>query len=121
VPKDDLVLRTEPEDLRPLINAIVDLANSERNSLGFMPGGAYQAAIDRRRLLALVRIEDGRDDLVGFVLFSGVKTSAKIQQIATRPSFRRRGIAKALIRALVDVLEKQHYLSVQADVASDLD
>jgi len=121
VVRDDFILRTERDDLCPLIDEIVALANAERNALGFLPVGAYQAAIDRKRLLALVRNENGRDHLVGFALYSGVKTAAKVQQIATSPEYRRQGIARALMRALIDALEKNHFLSVQADVASDLD
>lgn len=118
---DNFELLTNNEYLTDLIEQIVELANSERNALGFLPPAAYKSAIDRSRLIALVCNESGHNDLAGFILFSGVKTSAKIQQIATHRNFRRRGVARALMRSLIDLLERKNYLSVQADVASDLD
>ena len=118
--EDVFQLRTSRSQLRPLLGQIVDLANSERSSLGFIPIAAFNEAIERGRLIALVDANAGGVVLVGYLLFSGVKTSAKIQQIATHPDFRRRGIGQALMRALIDVLEKNQYLSIQADVADDL-
>lgn len=118
--QDVFQLRSQRSQLRPLLGQIVDLANSERNSLGFIPTAAFEEAVERGRLLALVDANAERDVLVGYLLFSGVKTSAKIQQIATHNDFRRRGVGKALMRALIDVLERNQYLSIQADVADDL-
>lgn len=103
-----------------LVDQIVELTKPERNSLGFVPRSAYIDAIERQRLIALISTQTELPILAGFVYFSGVKTSAKVQQISTCPSFRRSGVAKALIQALVTELEKKNFLSIQADVASDL-
>ena len=94
-------LSTETSELISLQKEIIDLANSERNALGFIPASAYETAIDRGRLLALVENQKSSIRLAGFLLYSGVKTSAKIQQIAICPEFRGRGVGKALLHALI--------------------
>ena len=99
---------------------IKELANSERNGLGFLPEQAFRDGIDRRKILALVDRSGERDKLAAYLLYSGVYPNAKIQQIATVKAYRRQGVGSALIRSLVTELEQLAFMTIRADVASDL-
>ena len=100
---------------------IIALADSERTSLGFWPEPALRDAITRKKLFVLLDRTSIPKGLVGFLLFSGVYPHVKIQAIATVETSRRQGGGTALLRGLIDDLEKYGYLTVRADVASDLD
>lgn len=99
-----------------LLPAIVALADSEKEALGFWPENSLREAIDRGRLIALTA--DG--DLSGYIHYSGVFPHAKIQQVATSPAWRRQGVASRLIRTLVSKLESHGFLSLKAEIAETL-
>ena len=62
-----------------------------------------------------------QDKFVAYLLFSGIFPNAKIQQIATAKKYRQQGMSSKLIRYLVTELEKLGFMTIRADVASDLD
>ncbi|MBE1528966.1 ribosomal protein S18 acetylase RimI-like enzyme [Sphingopyxis sp. OAS728] len=106
----------ERDHLVQLLPAIVALADSEKEALGFWPENSLREAIDRGRLIALAA--DG--ELSGYIHYSGVFPHAKIQQVATSPAWRRQGIASTLIRTLVAKLESRGFLSLKAEIAETL-
>jgi ribosomal protein S18 acetylase RimI-like enzyme len=106
----------ERDHLIELLPAIVALADSEKEALGFWPENSLREAIDRGRLIALAA--DG--DLSGYIHYSGVFPHAKVQQIATSPAWRRQGVASTLIRAVVAKLENHGFLSLKAEIAETL-
>ncbi|WP_421850880.1 GNAT family N-acetyltransferase [Novosphingobium sp.] len=106
----------ERDNLFRLLPAIVALADSEKESLGFWPENSIREAIDRGRLIALSA--DGC--LAGYIHYSGVFPHAKVQQIATSPDWRRQGVASTLIRTLVARLENHGFLSLKAEIAETL-
>ena len=118
--RPDLFIEREPERILAHIEEIVALADSERSGLGFLPEQALRDGIVRGKLLALFDRSLDPRRLVGYVLYSGVFPYAKIQQIATINSYRQQGVASALIRALVDELERFGFMTIRAHVASDL-
>jgi len=61
----------DPAILRRQLPAIRDLADSEKEALGFLPEAAYREAIERRRLVAMCSSDDGNIEVVGFILYSG--------------------------------------------------
>ena len=107
---------TERDHLIRLLPAIVALADSEKEALGFWPENSLREAIDRGRLIALAVDAE----LSGYVHYSGVFPHAKVQQIATSPALRRQGVASTLIRALVARLETHGFLSLKAEIADTL-
>lgn len=111
---------SEPTTLLSCTAAIRALADGEKEALGFLPEAAYRDAIESRRLIAMCTPVDGRPEVVGFVLFSGVFPNARIQQIVVAEEHRRTGIATALINEVVSHLESRGYLTISAAVASDL-
>lgn len=114
------IIERDANALAPFLPAIRLLADSERDALGFLPGKAFEEAIGRHRLIAALVEHDGVRTFAGYLLHGGVFPNAKIQQIAAVPSFREKGAASALMKAFVSELERVGFLSIRADVASDL-
>jgi GNAT superfamily N-acetyltransferase/predicted nucleic acid-binding protein len=113
------VIKAQAE-LLAILPQVVALADSAKDALGFWPETALREAINRKRLFAMVVDATGSPELVGYVHYSGVFPHAKIQQIAVVPKFRRAGAAAALMNTLVSDLENIGYLTVKAEVASNL-
>jgi ribosomal protein S18 acetylase RimI-like enzyme len=120
-----LALRTalerDPAKLRNYLSEIIALSNGERDALGFLPNSAYEDAIAQKRLIAmLAEDENGKIVFVGYILHGGVFPHARVQQVCTKPDWRRHKVASALIDALICDLERAGFLTVKAKVASDL-
>lgn len=115
-----VIIERDVEALTPLLPEIQALADSEKDALGFLPAKAFEDAIERGRVLAAIISEDGSRTFAGYLLHSGVFPNAKIQQVAAVRVFRKAGVASALLKALVSELERIGFLSIRADVASDL-
>ena len=115
-----IFLETKPSKILLHFEEIVDLSNSEKSALGFIPSSALKYGIERGKMLALMEGLHSQSRLIAYLFFSGVFPNAKIQQIATINEYRRQGIATRLIGSLVSHLEKLEFLTIQADVASDL-
>ena len=113
------VIKAQPE-LLAILPQIVALADSAKDALGFWPETALREAINRKRLFAMIDGATGSSELVGYLHYSGVFPHAKIQQIAVVPKFRKAGAATALMNTLVSDLENIGYLTVKAEVASNL-
>ena len=109
----------EPDALLDYLEDIRQLADTERNSLGFLPAQAYEDAARRRRLFALVDSNAPESPVLGSIVFSGVYPQAKIQQIVVRSDMRRRGFGSTLLRFLLSLLEERGFLEVRADIAND--
>lgn len=110
----------DPRALLKILPRIQLLADSEKEALGFLPEAALRDAIIRLRLIALMTVQNEEPELAAYVLYGGVYPHAKIQQIATVAKFRKVGAASALIRALASELEREGYMTIKAEVASDL-
>lgn len=106
--------------LTSLLLEIRALADSEKDALGFLPAKAFEDAIERKRLIAVLVDERGNRSFAGYLLHSGVFPHAKVQQVAAVRAFRNSGAASALMRAFASELERVGYMSIRADVASDL-
>jgi ribosomal protein S18 acetylase RimI-like enzyme len=114
------VICREIADTLPFLDAIRTQADSEREALGFLPAPAYAEAIKQRKLIALVADQDGRLAYAGHLLFGGIFPHLRVRQICIAPSHRRHGNATLLLRALKAQGEAEGYLSIVANVASDL-
>ena len=106
--------------LTPYKEAIRELADTEKEAVGFLPAAAYDEAINRSRVVAMLDTSFALPELVGFVLFSGVFPHARIQQIVVAQSHRRKGVASALVREVISRHEAGGYLRVTAAVADNL-
>lgn len=116
-----VIIEREAGALTSLLPNIRTLADSEKDSaLGFLPAKAFEDAITRSRLIAAIVDDRGSRNFAGYLLHSGVFPNAKVQQIAVVDTFRKVGVASSLLKALVSELERTGFLSIRADIASDL-
>ncbi|MGK6316309.1 GNAT family N-acetyltransferase [Neorhizobium sp. DT-125] len=116
-----VVIERDAVALTSLLPEIRALADSEKDSaLGFLPAKAFEDAIGRGRLIAAIVDDRGSRNFAGYLLHSGVFPNAKVQQIAVASAFRKVGVASSLLKALVSELERIGFLSIRADIASDL-
>ncbi|MGB5950369.1 MAG: GNAT family N-acetyltransferase [Parvibaculum sp.] len=117
----NVIIEKDLGALTALLPEIQSLADSEKdNALGFLPAKAFEDAIGRGRLIAAIVDDRKSRSFVGYLLHSGVFPNAKVQQIAVVDTFRKAGVASSLLKALVSELERAGFLSIQADIASDL-
>ena len=114
------IMVRDPNALLGYVEDIRQLADTERNSLGFLPAQAYEDAARRSRLFALVDPNAQDSPVLGSIIFSGVYPQAKIQQVVVRGDMRRRGFGSTLLRFLLSHLEERGFLEVRADIANDL-
>ncbi|MBY5601740.1 GNAT family N-acetyltransferase [Rhizobium leguminosarum] len=108
------------EVLLAMASQVQELADSEKEPLGFLPEAAIREAINRRRVIAVVANVETASEFAGYLLYSGVFPHAKVQQIAVVPKYRGRGVAGALMRTFLAELEVRGFMTVRADVAADL-
>lgn len=107
-------------DVLPFIDAIRTQADSERESLGFLPEPAYAEHARQKKVVLLTARDAAGNHYVGHLLFGGIFPHMRVRQIAVAPAYRRQGHATTLLRALISQGEKEGYLSISANVAADL-
>lgn len=114
------LIRRDFAEVSPFLDAIRAQADSERDALGFLPEPAYAEAVRQRKLIVLLSQGDDERSYVGHLLFGGIFPILRVRQIAVTPAQRRHGHATTLLRALISQGEKEGYLSLIANVATDL-
>ena len=67
-----------------------------------------------------VVLEQGSDDLAGFLLYGGRFPHIKVTQLAITATNRGKGLGKFLIEKLKKHAEQESYLTIKARVASEL-
>jgi ribosomal protein S18 acetylase RimI-like enzyme len=113
-------IRRDFVDISPFLNAIRAQADSERDSLGFLPEPAYAEAARQRKLILLISQDGNQCSYAGHLLFGGIFPLLRVRQIVVSADSRRNGQATTLLRALIAQGEKEGYLSIIANVATDL-
>ena len=113
-------IRRDFVDIAPFLNAIRAQADSERDALGFLPESAYAEAARQRKLILLIAQDGDQTSYAGHLLFGGIFPLLRVRQIAVTAKSRRNGQATTLLRALIAQGEKEGYLSIVANVATDL-
>lgn len=113
-------IRRAYADISPFLDAIRAQADSERKSLGFLPEPAYAEAARQRKLILLLSQDGDQISYAGHLLFGGIFPGMRVRQISVVAKSRRNGQATTLLRSLIAQGEKEGYLSIAANVASDL-
>jgi len=113
-------IASDSVELQGLLGAIVDVADRYKSEIGFWPQSRLSDAIKRKRLISAVLDSLEGPIVVGFLVHSGVHPSSKIQAVAVHPDHLRRGIGQSLLDAAVSNLEAEHFISVCAKPAKDL-
>jgi GNAT superfamily N-acetyltransferase len=105
-----------PEAVKRYISQVAAAADGNRDALGFLPDSAYEELAAQGKLWVAV----SRDEYAGHLAFGGTYPNLRVFQLHVSPSHRRGGLGFQLIRRLVEYGEKNNYLSIVANVASDL-
>jgi ribosomal protein S18 acetylase RimI-like enzyme len=113
-------IRRDFADIFPFLDAIRAQADSERDALGFLPEPAYAEAARQRKLILLISQEGSQSSYAGHLLFGGIFPVLRVRQISITTQSRRNGQATTLLRSLIAQGEKEGYLSIVANVATDL-
>lgn len=95
-------------------------ADSDKNAPGFLPAQVYEDAANSGNLYVAALEDGGALAYAGHLLFGGVYPNARVFQLYIKRQCRKYGIARRLLAALVEVLERECWLSVRAHVANDL-
>jgi ribosomal protein S18 acetylase RimI-like enzyme len=99
------------------VPAVKAVADRHRYELGFVPAAVLVEAAQERRLM--VAVLDGK--IVGFVHFRCCRDGhATIYEIAVLPEYRRRGIGRALVEAVVQEAASRGCAVLQLKCPMDL-
>ncbi|MGJ8609539.1 MAG: GNAT family N-acetyltransferase [Octadecabacter sp.] len=101
-----------------VLDRLVNLADQYKDEIGFWAKASIQSAIERNRLLAA--FHQGTDTIVGFMIFSGIFPTSKIQAVVVHRDWQRQGVAQLLIDAAIERLEREGFMTVSARPAEDL-
>jgi len=113
----DIRLLTKRNEVEPFVGKIREAADGEKMAFGFLPAKAYDEFAYQGRMIVAV---DASDTLIGYTLFGGALPQGRIFQTWASTDFRGHGIGRRLLLEVIRVMERSNYLSVRADVASDL-
>lgn len=116
-PAIDIRLLTRRNEIEPYVGRIREAADGEKLAFGFLPAKAYDEFAYQGRMIVAV---DAANTLVGYTLFGGTLPQGRVFQTWASRDFRGHGVGRRLLLEVVRLLEKSSYLSVRADVASDL-
>lgn len=115
----DIILLWSKADVTPFIPMVVEAADKHRHSFGFLPARAYDDFALQQRLI--VACDRKTSTLAGYIVFGGTQPQARIFQTYVAPDYRGSGIGRRLVDEVVRRSEEICFLSIRAEVASDLD
>ena len=93
-------------------------ADNNRNALGFLPASSYMEQARKDRLY--VAIDQESQKYMGHLFYGGRYPSLKVFQIHVCSRERKRNVGTLLLRELIQYGEAKSFLSISAQVASDL-
>jgi ribosomal protein S18 acetylase RimI-like enzyme len=80
-----------------LTQAVIELADQNKATLGLMPAGAIRVLAERGDVLTAV---DGEGMLAGYAMFSVAHGRVRLIHLCVAPEFRRAGVGQTLVRRL---------------------
>jgi len=85
----------------PHLDTVKDLARKNRNTLGFLPEGAFDQYAKWRQILIAI---NERNECVGYLLFRVAKTNRKVSitHLCVAKKYRSLGIARKLVENLIN-------------------
>lgn len=111
---------TDRASVAAYVNEIQSAADTDKEALGFLPASAYQAAVDKGELTVAVSDDGAVLQYAGHIWVSGRYPHARVVQIFVAPECRRKKLSTRLLRSAIQTAESYGYLTIKANVASDL-
>ena len=119
-PSPAIFIRLKPAEVEAYVETVQASADSERQSLGFMPAPAYREAAHQGKLWVAVVGTDRGEEYAGHLFFGGGCPRLRIFQIVVKEARRRDGIGSILLSRLIREAESWNCMSISARVADDL-
>jgi GNAT superfamily N-acetyltransferase/predicted nucleic acid-binding protein len=121
LPSFDIAILSTEADVAPFIDHVQLAADQETEALGFLPEPVYREAAQQGKLLvAVVAQEDLTRSYAGHLLYGGAFPQTRIFQVYVVPAFRKHGVGRRLVEAIVRRAEDSQFMSIVAQVADDL-
>ncbi|WP_129647913.1 GNAT family N-acetyltransferase [Peristeroidobacter agariperforans] len=105
-------------DVSPFVEKVIELADQNKDRLGFLPFSAYEELAIRGQLW--IACEAARQRILGYLAFGGSGSSAKVHQLFVCEDSRKLGIGALLIDELKSYARRRNFQIVSARVAADL-
>ena len=116
-----LAILTAPLDTVPFAEIVAAAADAEKDALGFLPERTYlEACASGRLFVAIEDLNTNDRRYAGHLLFGGAGSEVHLYQLLVDDRYRRRGVGRDLINALMQWAEARNYLGMAARVAADL-
>ncbi len=109
---------TEYQDVEPYLDSVCNLADKNRDSLGFLPASAYRELAVRGRLWPV--IDQNSAGPLGYLMFGGRYPHIRVFQLFVTEGARKHGVGKQLISTLKDTAGRWAVQTITARVAADL-
>lgn len=119
-PSTAISIRQKPAEVEAYVEAVQASADTERQTLGFMPAPAYREAAHQGKLWVAVVKTDRGEEYAGHLFFGGGFPRLRIFQILVKEAWRRYRIGSILLSRLIQEAESWNYMSISARVADDL-
>jgi GNAT superfamily N-acetyltransferase/predicted nucleic acid-binding protein len=120
ISRESIAIKTRTEDVTPFLARVQRLADTERDSLGFLPLTAYQEAAIQGKLWIAALVRNSEETYIGHLLFGGAFPTIRVFQLFVQDRYRGCGVGSALLEHLVQEAETLSYLTITARVADDL-
>lgn len=102
------------------IRDIQAAADTDKEALGFLPTAAYQEAVHKGEITVALNDQIEGPGYAGHIWVSGTYPHARIVQLFVSQEFRGQKLSTRLLRSAIQSAETLGYLSIKANVASDL-
>ena len=109
---------TEHQAVKGYVARVRELADENRDALGFLPTSAYEDLAARDKLW--VAVDSESNELLAYLLFGGRYPHLKIVQLYVSPRVRGSGIGSLMISALKAHAQRTGLQTISARVAADL-
>ena len=119
-PSTAVSIRLKPAEVEAYVETVQASADTERQTLGFMPAPAYREAAHQGKLWVAVVKTDRGEEYAGHLFFGGGFPRLRIFQIFVKEAWRRYGIGSILLSRLIQEAESWNCMSISARVADDL-
>jgi GNAT superfamily N-acetyltransferase len=113
---DKIKIISSYKNTKRFLSEVQEAADANRLSLGFFASSVYEEFAKNDHLY--VALEGS--NYAGHLLFDGRFPRATVRQMFSHPSYRRCGVATALLNHLRDALTQAGFTSIYARVAEDL-
>lgn len=95
-------------------------ADTDKESLGFIPASAYPEALRKGEITLVLNDQAQGSVYAGHIWISGVYPHARVVQLFILPEFRGQKLSTRLLRSAIQTAEAGGYLTIKASVATDL-